>query len=144
MKIGEVARKLGISPHTLRYYDKEGLLHFVGRNEAGVRTFTPNDMEWLHCIECLKRCGMPLKDIRKFLDYHYQGDITIAQRLDMLNQLREQVQKQLEMFQFQRDLLDFKISWYTKAAAEGRTDFGLGRLLDMFKEQRARQEHESS
>lgn len=61
--VGEMAKKLGIAPSTLRYYDQEGLLPFVERSSGGVREFKDSDYEWLQVIGCLKKTGMPLKDI---------------------------------------------------------------------------------
>ena len=80
--IGEMARKLNVAPSTLRYYDKEGLLPFVERSSGGIRMFKDEDMEWLRLLGCLKKAGMPLKEIRSFLDWSRQGDATISQRLE--------------------------------------------------------------
>ena len=63
--IGEIAEKMNLSIHTLRYYDKEGLLLFVQRTENGRRVFSDRDIILLSTIECLKATGMPLKDIRQ-------------------------------------------------------------------------------
>ena len=61
--IGEMARKLNVAPSTLRYYDKEGLLPFVERSSGGIRMFKDEDMEWLRLLGCLKKAGMPLREI---------------------------------------------------------------------------------
>ena len=53
--VGEMARRLGVPASTIRYYDKEGLLPFVGRSSGGIRAFTEKDFEWLRIIECLKK-----------------------------------------------------------------------------------------
>lgn len=55
--IGEMAKKMGVAPSTLRYYDKEGLLPFVERSGGGIRMFKGEDIEWLSIIECLKKDG---------------------------------------------------------------------------------------
>ena len=60
--IGQVAQKMGLTAHTLRYYDKEGLLPFVKKNSSGLRMFSDEDIDWLVVIECLKGTGMQLKD----------------------------------------------------------------------------------
>lgn len=62
--IGQVAKKLGLTAHTLRYYDKEGLLPFVRKGSSGARVFEDEDVDWLIIIECLKGTGMQLKDIK--------------------------------------------------------------------------------
>ena len=53
--VGEMAKRLGVPASTLRYYDKEGLLPFVGRSSGGIRVFEEKDFEWLRIIECLKK-----------------------------------------------------------------------------------------
>ena len=55
--VGEIAKILNVTPHTLRYYDKEGLLPFVERSDSGIRMLKDSDFEWLHIIECLKKNG---------------------------------------------------------------------------------------
>ena len=81
--VGEMARRLGVPASTIRYYDKEGLLPFVGRSSGGIRVFTEKDFEWLRIIECLKKTGMSLKDIREYIELAMQGDETIARRLEL-------------------------------------------------------------
>ena len=71
--VGEMAKLLGVAPSTLRYYDQEGLLPFVERSSNGIRVFKDADYEWLQVIECLKKTGMPLKDIREFIHMSMQG-----------------------------------------------------------------------
>lgn len=61
--VGEMAKLLGVSASTLRYYDKEGLLPFVERSPGGMRMFQEKDYEWLQVIGCLKKTGMPLEEI---------------------------------------------------------------------------------
>lgn len=61
--IGEMGKIMGVPTSTLRYYDKEGLLPFVERSSGGMRVFSGEDLEWLYIIDCLKKTGMPLKDI---------------------------------------------------------------------------------
>ena len=97
--IGEMARLLNIAPSALRYYDKEGLLPFVKRSSGGIRIFDQQDYEWLQIIECLKKTGMQLKDIRRYIQLAMQGDETIEARLDLFIKQREVVKKQMEDLQ---------------------------------------------
>ena len=75
--VGEMAKKFDIVPSTLRYYDKEGLLPFVERSGGGIRMFKESDSEWLSVIECLKKTGMTIREIRQFIDWCIEGDSTI-------------------------------------------------------------------
>lgn len=61
--IGEVVKKTGLSAHTLRYYEKEGLLPFVTKSSSGLRVYTESDLGWLTMIECLKSSGLQIKEI---------------------------------------------------------------------------------
>ena len=67
--VGEMAKRLQVAPSTLRYYDKEGLLPFLERSNGGIRMFRESDFEWLSIIACLKQTGMPIKDIKTFIDW---------------------------------------------------------------------------
>lgn len=83
--IGEAAEKIGTNPSTLRFYDKKGLLPFVDRDEAGRRKFKDNDFNFLEVIQCLKKSGVPVKDIAKFINMCLQGDGTLKKRYDYLD-----------------------------------------------------------
>ena len=72
--VGEMAKMLEVPASTLRYYDKEGLLPFVERSPGGMRMFQEKDFEWLQVIGCLKKAGMPLRDIRVYIELAMQGD----------------------------------------------------------------------
>lgn len=120
--IGEMARLIGVAPSTLRYYDKQGLLPFVERSEGGIRIFKESDCEWLRLIECLKRTGMQLKDIRSFVVMAMEGDSTIDSRLEMIVNQREAVQRQIEDLQQTLSVLDYKKWYYETAKKYGSTD----------------------
>ena len=118
--IGEMAQKLDVAPSTLRYYDKEGLLPFVERSSGGIRMFKEEDMEWLRLLGCLKKAGMPLKEIRSFLDWSRQGDATISQRLELLEKQRQSVLEQQKQLEDTLLMLDYK-RWYYQTAQEAGT-----------------------
>ena len=120
--IGAMARLLNIAPSALRYYDKEGLLPFVKRSSGGIRIFDQQDYEWLQIIECLKKTGMQLKDIRRFIQLAMQGDETIEARLDLFIKQREVVKKQMEDLQETLDTLNFKCWYYETAKEAGSTE----------------------
>ncbi|MCR5795541.1 MAG: MerR family transcriptional regulator [Solobacterium sp.] len=113
--IGEVAQRTGISAHTLRYYDKEGLLAFVRRSESGIRRFSEEDFEPLYTITVLKRSGMPLKDIRRFMELYLQGDETIHERLVMFEGQKKLLQEQIDELQKMMKIVDYKC-WYFREA----------------------------
>ena len=118
--IGEMARKLNVAPSTLRYYDKEGLLPFVERSSGGIRMFKDEDMEWLRMLGCLKKAGMPLKEIKSFMDWSRQGDATISHRLELLEKQRQSVLEQQKQLEDTLLMLDYK-RWYYQTAQEAGT-----------------------
>jgi len=118
--VGEMAKKLQVAPSTLRYYDKEGLMPFVERSDGGIRMFKDSDFEWLSIIECLKKTGMSIKDIKIFIDWCLEGDETIAQRLALIERQREAVLKQIEQMQKTLQVLNYK-RWYYQTAKEAGT-----------------------
>lgn len=120
--VGEMAKKLGVSPSTLRYYDKEGLLPFVARSEGGIRIFQDSDLEWLHIISCLKATGMQIKDIRSFIYLCMQGDETIDARLSLFQKRKAEVERQMAELQDTLDTITFKCWYYETAKAAGTTD----------------------
>lgn len=119
--VGEMAKKLGVAPSTLRYYDKEGLLPFVERSNSGMRMFKEDDYEWLKIIECLKKTGMHLKDIRSFVCMALEGDKTIEPRLALIKQQRNSVKKQIDELKEILNTLEFKYWYYETAKEMGTT-----------------------
>lgn len=127
--IGQMARRLGIAASTLRYYDKEGLLPFVGRSEGGIRVFKDRDYEWLRIIGCLKKTGMPLKDIRAFILMALEGDDTITQRLELVKKQQAIMQAKIAELQEMLGTLDYKC-WYYETAREAGTTSVPGEMPD--------------
>ena len=125
--VGEMAKRLGVPASTLRYYDKEGLLPFVGRSAGGIRVFEEKDFEWLRIIECLKKTGMSLKDIREYIELAMQGDDTIDRRLALFRKQRTVLEARMAELQQTMDTLDYKCWFYETAAARGTTE-GIGEL----------------
>ena len=120
--VGEMAKKLGVAPSTLRYYDQEGLLPFVERSSGGIRVFKDSDYEWLQVIGCLKKTGMQLKDIKLFIEMAMQGDETIEPRLALITKQKAAVQAQIAELEETLRTLEFKEWYYTTAKKNGSTE----------------------
>lgn len=84
--IGQVAKINHLSISQLRYYDNQGLFPFLKRTEKGDRVFNEDALKFLEIILCLKHTGMPIKDIKQFVDWSMDGDDTSPQRLEMMKQ----------------------------------------------------------
>jgi DNA-binding transcriptional MerR regulator len=119
LTIGQVAKKMNISVYTLRYYDNEGLLPFVKRTETGVRIFDETDLEFLHVIDCLKKTGMPINDIRTFLGWIQEGDASLQKRCDMFQERKKEVDRLIAKLETYRECIEFKCEYYKKALEAG-------------------------
>lgn len=116
--IGQVAKKTGLTAHTLRYYQKEGLLPFLQKSSSGLRVFSETDLGWLELIECLKETGMPLKDIKQYIDWYLEGDTTLSLRLEMFKKQKLRVEAQIKQFQKHLKKIEYKIALYNEAVKQ--------------------------
>lgn len=114
--ISEVAEMMGLSPSTLRYYDKEGLLPNVKRVN-GIRVFEDEDFEWLKLLNCLKNTGMPIKKIKEYVELQKLGEESLEERYKLIKDQREYVKNQIEQLEYYMQELDFK-DWYYRTAME--------------------------
>ena len=120
--VGEMAKLLGVTASTLRYYDKEGLLPFVERSSGGIRMFRESDIEWLRVIECMKKAGMSIKDIRQYIELALKGDDTIELRLMMFRRQKEVLQQKMAEMQHTMAMLKYKCWYYETAKAAGTVE----------------------
>lgn len=120
--VGEMAKRLEVPASTLRYYDKEGLLPFVERSSGGMRMFRDSDLEWLQVISCMKKAGMPLRDIRRYIQLAMQGDDTIDTRLQMFRRQREVLLQQIDDMRRTLETVEYKCWFYETAQAAGTVD----------------------
>ncbi|WP_442956201.1 MerR family transcriptional regulator [Paenibacillus sp. USHLN196] len=117
--IGEVAKKLDLTVYTLRYYDKEGLMPFVERTTSGTRLFKDSDIDFLKIIQCLKLTGMPIKDIKDFIEWCSEGDSTLKQRYDMFTERKASVEAQMEELRKTMEVIEHKCAYYETALKAG-------------------------
>ena len=119
--IGEIAELIGVAPSTIRFYDKKGMLPFLTRTNGGVRKFSDTDYEWLKLIECLKKTGMPLSDIKKYVYMALEGDSTLEQRYELIRKQQAAIEKQLADLSEMNEVLKFK-SWYYETSIAAGTN----------------------
>lgn len=110
--IKQAAARLGLTASTLRYYDKEGLLPALKRSESGTRTFSDTDIQWLELICCLKNSGMPIIEIKRFMDLCLQGEDTCEERRKVLEKHKEDILKQMKVLQNSLCIINYKIDHY--------------------------------
>ena len=119
--IGQVSKMFGLPISTLRYYDKEGLFPGMER-QSGIRKFGDRELEALRVIECLKKSGLEIRDIRQFMDWCAQGSETYPQRRELFVRQKAAVEAELERMERVRDMLIFKCWYYEQAMADGNED----------------------
>jgi DNA-binding transcriptional MerR regulator len=110
--INEIAAICNVTAHTLRFYEKEGLLPFVGRNSAGNRVFSDQDLVILKLICCLKNTGMPIKEIKKYIEMLMEGGDTLEARRDMMLAHRKEVLRQMDELKKNLNIIDLKVAFY--------------------------------
>ena len=112
--IQEVSQKTGLTAHTLRYYEKEGLIIGVDRSQGGFRQYTDEDLERLGLIRCLKNTGMSIKEISRFVQLTREGDHTLEERVALLRSHRDQVIKKMEEMQQYLDKVNWKLNFFSE------------------------------
>lgn len=121
--ISQAAERFGIEPHTLRFYEKEGIIH-PQRTQNGIRVYTEENLGQLEMVLCLKSTGMPLKDIKRYFDLVEQGDETLDQRLEIFTSHREHVLAEIETLQKYLCKIEHKIQWYQGFVADKKKQAG--------------------
>ena len=112
--IQEVSNKTGLTAHTLRYYEKEGLISGVERSQGGFRQYTDEDLERLGLICCLKNTGMSIQEIARFVQLTHEGDHTLKERVQMLKDHREQVIERIAEMEKHLDKVTWKINFFSE------------------------------
>ena len=112
MKISEVSDKYNITPDTLRYYERVGLLPYVHRNKSGVRDYTEDDQNWIEFITLMRSAGLPVEVLQHYVELCKQGDGTIEIRKNILANQRTILAAKIEALEKSLARLDYKIHWY--------------------------------
>jgi len=119
--VGDIAKQMNVSADAIRYYDKEGLLPFAKRDDAGRRQFTDDDLGYIEVINCLKMSGIKIKEIGKFIDWCMEGDSTLDKRLAFMEDQESQLEQQIKVLETNLAFLRWK-KWYYQSAAEAGTE----------------------
>ena len=123
LSIGQVAQRTGLSVHTLRFYEREGILTDpVRRGLNGHRLYSEDDLEWLSICTRFRASGMPLTAIRRYVDLVRQGPGNEEDRLAILRQHQEQVTAQIGELTECLDVISSKVRVYENHLAQGTAD----------------------
>ncbi|MDC0802116.1 MerR family transcriptional regulator [Clostridium paraputrificum] len=108
----EVCEEVGISYETLKFYCNEGLVPNVKRDKNNYRIFDEKNIVWLKGLQCLKKCGMSIKDMKLYMNYCMEGPSTIPERKEMLNKLNESLVKRINDLNECIDFIENKQAFY--------------------------------
>src|SRR5688572_21729186 len=118
LTVQEVAQATGLSAHTLRYYERIGLIHPIDREENTRRCYTADDVGWIEFLLKLRATGMSIKDMQKYAELQRQGDETLPERVEMLKSLRDNVEARMSELNEHLKLIYYKIEIYQEIIEE--------------------------
>lgn len=110
--IKEVADKMDISEHTLRFWAKSGFFPFITRDKNNIRLFSENDLNWVRIVKCLRSVGTENKAIKRYIDLCIIGDSTVIERYQIILDTKKKAYEQMQELQKQLELLDYKENFY--------------------------------
>jgi DNA-binding transcriptional MerR regulator len=110
--IREISEETGISPYTLRYYEREGILPYVKRDSSGNRFYDEESKEWLNFILALRTTGMPLSEIKHYVDLYQEGESTLKLRRQMMLKHKAKVEKDLSETIKHLEQINYKLALY--------------------------------
>lgn len=119
--IGQVSEMFHIPISTLRYYDKEGFFPNLER-KGNIRRFSDTELEALRVIECLKKSGLELKDIRQFFQWVSEGSSSYKNRKELFEYRKSAVEKEILALEKTLAMLKFKCWYYERAMLDGNED----------------------
>ncbi len=119
MTIKEVCEKYDITPDTLRYYERVGVIPEVNRTKGGIRDFSEEDIKWVENAICMRSAGVPVEMLIEYVKLYREGDSTMEARKNLLVEARVAVQENLNKYQATMDKINYKISRYEEAIKTG-------------------------
>ncbi|MBR9972281.1 MerR family transcriptional regulator [Magnetospirillum sulfuroxidans] len=120
MKIGELAKRCGLSVHTIRYYERIGLLPMADRDQSSHRDYDDAILTWIGFLTRLKTTGMPIRDMLRYARLRQQGSETAGERRQLLEHHRQQVRAHVAGLQESLLVLDAKIAGYAAPQLKGQ------------------------
>ena len=117
LTVGEAAAKVGLSVHTLRWYEQEGLVTPVVRDAVGRRRYSADDLDWLQLLTCLRGTGMPVREMRRYAELARTGPATVDERLRLFEEHRERVLARIADLHRDLDAINAKIEYYRHSTA---------------------------
>ncbi|MCX4719273.1 MerR family transcriptional regulator [Streptomyces virginiae] len=118
--ISEVEARTGLTQHTLRWYERIGLMPHVDRSHSGQRRFTDKDLDWLAFVGKLRATGMSVADMVRYAELVREGEHTMAERRELLERTRREVRSRITELTDALAVLDYKIDMYAMKTVSGK------------------------
>ncbi len=120
--IKEVAQKLDVSEHTLRFWAKNGLFPFITRDANNIRLFADSDLEWVKLVKCLRGVGTENRAVKRYVDLCMLGDSTIRERYEIIKDTKAKAEEQFAELTKQLELLNYKEKYYQELIENENAD----------------------
>lgn len=114
LTIQQAAKETGLSVHTLRYYERIGLISPISRAPNGHRRYSEDDVGWITFLMRLRTTGMPISKMNRYADLQRQGDATRAERLALLKEHRREVKRKIQELNDNLAVIEYKIDYYSE------------------------------
>jgi len=119
MTIKEVCEKYNITPDTLRYYERVGVIPEVTRTAGGIRNYTEEDIKWVENAICMRSAGVPVEMIIEYVRLFRMGDDTFEERYNLLKRAKAEVEAVKKKYDDELKRLNYKIAKYEEAIQTG-------------------------
>ncbi len=121
LTIQQVAEKTGLSVHTLRYYERVGLIHPINRKDNTHRRYTSDDIGWIEFLIKLRATGMSIQQMQTYAELQRLGDTTLANRVAMLCDLKQQAEAHIQELEEHLKIIRYKIEYYQGVLSENQS-----------------------
>lgn len=112
LTVQQTAKKTGLSAHTIRYYERIGLIPTIQRAANGHRRYTEDDIGWIEFLKCLRSTGMPIAEMQRYVELQQEGDATLDDRLALLEGHRRRIKAKIRELNSFLQKIEGKIDYY--------------------------------
>lgn len=120
--VKQVSEIMELSTYTIRYYENTGLIPEVDRSGGNARMFSEYSLNWLQLVHCLRMTGLPIDDVKHYIDMCLEGDPTIPERAELIFKQEKSLRNQLRILKQQMEVLKYKKKYYRDLLAHRQPD----------------------
>jgi DNA-binding transcriptional MerR regulator len=112
LTVQQASEKTGLSAHTIRYYERIGLIPSIERAANGHRRYSEDDIGWIEFLKCLRSTGMPISEMQRYVELQQEGDATLHDRLALLEAHRRRIKAKIKELNDFLERIEWKIGYY--------------------------------